>query len=163
MANMEQMHDLMIEIGPLMELAEVVEFDNGAAWSLAIDDDVAVLAEYDPEQGRLHLTGEVGAPPAERRTATYETLLLFNGHWQETGGVRMALDEPGGLVLQVVDITADGLNAAALQMIVGNFVEKLLVWRTVIDAGVGSGEADAAGAEAAIEREGKVGKGAIRV
>ena len=108
MSVKDHMHRLMSEIGPLLELAAVIESDDGDGWILAIEEDDSVLVELDEAEGRIFLSAEVGLPDDEARPGLYETLLVYNAQWHASGGVRMALDAPGGEVMQILELPAAG-------------------------------------------------------
>ena len=127
----------MARIGPVMNLAEVVAHEDGAAWTLGVDDDLALLAEYDAAGARLALSAETASPPLTRRAETYELLMLFNAQWRETGGVRMALEAPDAPVVQTIDIGVENLDIASFAAVIGDFAAKALAWRRLIADGAG--------------------------
>ena len=133
----EAISELMSQVGPLTDMMSVVETEDGAAWILAVDETLAVLAEYDADSRKLILSAETAIAPEERRVEVYEMLLLFNAQWRDTGGVRMVLEAPGEPVLQMVDIAADGLDLVGLQTVLGNFIAKAVAWRELVSEGVG--------------------------
>ena len=136
-ATVEAVSELMAQVGALMDLMSVVEAEDGAAWILAVDETLAVLAEYDMDSRKLILSAETAVAPEERRAEVYEMLLLFNAQWRDTGGVRMVLEVPGEPVVQVADIAADGLDLVGLQTALGNFIAKAAAWRTLVSEGAG--------------------------
>ena len=140
MSVKEHMHRLMSEIGPLLELAAVVESDDGDGWILAIEEDDGVLVELDEAEGRIFLSAEAGLPDDEARPGLYETLLVYNAQWHASGGVRMALDAPGGEVMQILELPAAGLDAARLAQVFVAFLEVLAGWRAVVAVGPGGGD-----------------------
>jgi hypothetical protein len=141
MAGKEQVHDLMSAIGPMLELLEVTEFDEENLWTLVVDEDTVLFADYGAEEGRLVLSTELGAPPGGERHGLYELLLTYNNQWGETGGVRMALDAPGGNVVQIYDLALAGLDLPRFQTVVGNFVDTARAWREIVAKG-GDGGGD---------------------
>ncbi len=147
----EHMHRLMSEIGPLLELGAVIESDDGDGWILAIDEDDGVLVELDEAEGRILLSAEAGLPDDEARAQLCETLLVYNAQWSASGGVRMALDEPGGGVVQMLELSAAELDAARLSQVFVAFLETLSGWRTVVAEGPGGGDGlDASAADSGI-------------
>ena len=136
-ATVEALSELMGQVGALMDLTSVVEADDGAAWILTVDETLAVLAEYNVGGRKLILSAETAVVPEERRVEGYEMLLLFNAQWRETGGVRLVLEAPGEPIVQVADVTADGLDLVGLQTVLGNFIAKALAWQEIIANGTG--------------------------
>ena len=122
----------MSEIGPLLELGAVIESDDGDGWVLVIDEDDGVLVELDEAEGRIFLSAEAGLPDDDARARLYETLLAYNAQWYASGGVRMALDEPGGVVVQMLELPAAELDAARLSQVFTAFLKVLSGWRAIV-------------------------------
>ena len=134
MASKQHVHTLMTEIGPLLELLEVTEFDDENVWTLVVDEDDVLFVDYEPETDRLVLSAEVAHPPGDTDLkGLYATLLTYNNQWQETGGTRMALDATDGNVVQIFELPAAGLDLHDLQIVVTNFVDLLKTWRGIVD------------------------------
>ena len=143
MADKAHVHALMTEIGPALELAEVQEFERDNLWTLVVDQGTVLFAEYDPDDARLWLSADVCAPQPGDRSKLYELMLQYNARWRQTGGVRLALDGPGGTVVQAYDMTVNGLDLSRLCTVVGNFRETLAAWREIVAASVTGQDADA--------------------
>ena len=139
-----QIRQLMTELGPVLDLAAVAEYEDGNAWSLALDEETEVWIDYDEANGRLILTTEVGAPTEENPYKLYETLLVYNNQWQQTGGVRMALDAPGGAVIQSFELGTEGLDIGKLARVVQNFVDVRQGWREAVTGAPDAQEDDEA-------------------
>ena len=128
----------MSEIGPLLELGAIIESDEGDGWVLAIDEDDGVLVELDEAEGRIFLSADAGLPDDQIRPGLYETLLVYNAQWDATGGIRMALDEPGGGVVQMLELRAAELDAAKLSQVFVAFLETLSAWRAIVSGRPGA-------------------------
>jgi hypothetical protein len=134
---------LMAEIGPLLELGEVVAFDDQAVWTLVVDTETVVFADYDEADERLWLSAEIGPPPAgSDRAGLYETLLTYNNSWRETGGLRVSLDEPGagGALSLAYDLPAAALELSRFRLALAGFLDALRAWREGL-ANIASGAA----------------------
>ncbi|GLI93868.1 type III secretion system chaperone [Methylocystis echinoides] len=99
-----------------------------AAWQVEFED-VSIELEFDADSGRLVLTGILGVPTPERRLAVFETLLSYALLWRETGFLRVGLGGADGALVLIADSGADGLLPAALAAMLGDFAEKIRVWR----------------------------------
>lgn len=132
MATMEQIEILMSEIGPVLDPFEIDAIAEHKSWAIFMEQDLAVLVQFDEQKNCLVLASELGAPPPGDRTALYELLLQLNYHWQTTGGNRMAIDGPGGNVTQVFEMGADGLDATRLSRVVASFTEAAKAWREIV-------------------------------
>jgi hypothetical protein len=135
---------LFVEIGPLHELDQVSAFDDGESWAVVVAGQVITL-ELDALRNRLVLSAEVGQPPAGGLARVYEALLQYNLLWRDTSGVRMALDGPGGQVVQMYDLATDGLDASRLGLVVKDFAAVLAGWRELVARGPVAAQAEAAG------------------
>jgi hypothetical protein len=143
MADSVRVRVLMTEIGPAMDLAEVTQLSDAGPWVLGDEDGSVTFVEHMPEEDRLWLSADIGVPRAEDRPRLYELMLLYNAQWQQTGGVRIALDAPEGRVVQAYDLPASGLDLTRLRVILGNFRLTLDGWRRIV-AGERSPELDVA-------------------
>lgn len=154
MAGWDHIHNLMAEIGEQLDADQVTEFPDEGFWYVALDDDAEVGVHYDEALDRIVLTHGLGRPAEGARLTMYDTLLAYNAQWHETGGIRMGLDEPGGDVVMIADLTATGLNAGDLAAVLADLVDKGRTWRELL-----TGPGDAASAAAPHPGE----PGAIRV
>lgn len=132
----------MAEIGPLADLMAVGEHEGRNVWALRADAETLLFADLDEERSCLILSGDVGTPAPAERPRLNDLLLRYNAHWDETGGVRMAVEGQDGPVVQIVDVPLAGLDAQRLQALVRGFVTKLRAWRAILH-GSGSSEEDA--------------------
>lgn len=121
-------------MGPLLEVSEVSEAEDGLTWILAFEEGAVVFAELDEASDRLVLSIEIGSPEPASRVDLLELLLAYNGQWTRTGGIRMVLDEPGGQVVQMFELTAGDLEASRLAAILVRFLDIGLGWRRVVSA-----------------------------
>ena len=129
MAAKAQIQALVAELGPLLELAEVMAFAAESLWTLVVDEDTVLFLDLEEEQRRLWLSAEVATPPAAERARLHDMLLAYNHRWRDTGGLRMSLDGEGGAVVLSYDMPAEGLELSRLAMVVTNFVDVLRAWR----------------------------------
>ena len=139
--GIETVGEMIAELAALLDLDSVVEEEGRAAWLLRIDETHDLVVEYELDQDQLHFSAEVASVPLDRKEKVYEWLLLYNGCWQETGGMRMALEGPEGPVIQAATVAVSGLDLTTLHLVVSNFFEKLLVWEALLTGGIGDGDA----------------------
>lgn len=132
MATLEQIEMLMSEVGPVLDPLTIDAIADLKSWAIAMEEDLAVFVQFNEEKNCLFVASELGAPPAGDRTALYELLLLLNFHWNTTGGSRMAINGPGGEVVQVFEIAADGLDATRLARVLSSFAVAARAWREIV-------------------------------
>lgn len=137
MATTEQIEVLFQEIGPATEEVTGVYQDGPEIWRVIVHDTTEVELLFDPEQEKLVLSCAVGSPPEDRRLKTYELLLVYNYAWQQTGGIRMALEGPEGEVALMFELNASDLSLQLLQTVIVNFADRAELWREVVAVGAG--------------------------
>jgi hypothetical protein len=130
--RIEQVRDLMKAIGPIADLYSVDEAADGTSWQLLVDDEFALIVEYDEKNEVFVFTADAAQPDDFNRTKFFELLLQYNRHWPETGIV-MALDNMTGMLVQIYRRTAIGLEISALSTIVHCLAEKARQWRGMSD------------------------------
>lgn len=138
---LEQIRQLMAEIGPAMDLAGVAEYGEEApSWVLLVGNELELLVDYDARGPELILSALLGQTPAQGREDFFQTLLLYNGQREQTGGVVISLLEPDGDLVQTFSLPAQGLELVRLMQVVGNFAEVWDGWRAIIQAGATTAE-----------------------
>ncbi|MFM2277886.1 MAG: hypothetical protein RLZZ444_117 [Pseudomonadota bacterium] len=69
------------------------------SWQMDFEDDLSILFELNIVGATLGIVARLGVPSANRRLTVYGALLNFSALWQQTGGVRGALDGADGALL----------------------------------------------------------------
>jgi Tir chaperone protein (CesT) family len=134
MDDRDFIRSIMQEVGPRDDgILQVLQTSDNF-WVVRFEE-VDVELELDPEMRRLTLSAEIGVVTEEKRAKLYETLLLYNLLWRETGGLRMALAEPGGSVIQCVDMHCSALTTELLAIVLHNLDERTLLWREFFEGG----------------------------
>jgi hypothetical protein len=136
MSSKEHVHTLMSEIGPLLNLAEVIEYNKDNFWILTLDDETLVEVDYSDDFKRIVLSVEIGAPPEVKRYGIYEFVLQYNYLWRDTGGARLALDGPAGKVVYLFELPTTDLDINRLSTTLENLFEHLKTWKKIINCGV---------------------------
>ena len=131
MTDQERVARLMTEVGPLDDDIVEVAQTSDDSWAIRFED-VDIEVERDPLGGRLVLSAEIAVPRREDRVTVYEALLSYSMLWRETGGLRMALAEPGGAAVQLVDVSIADLTPKLLATVAANLAERTLVWRAFL-------------------------------
>jgi hypothetical protein len=140
MTSAEQLNALMAETGALLELEEVLGFGGENCWTLKVDDSTLLFVDQESGQPRVTLSGEVAPVRPASKAQVHELMLVYNGQWRSTGGVRLALDGPDGSVIQICDVPVADLDARAFAATVRTFTDILLGWRDILSRDPASGE-----------------------
>lgn len=128
MKSVDDVNAVMADAGPLDDAIVSVARTADDRWVVQFDA-VDVHVEYDEATGRVMLSAVIGLVPPLRTAAVYEALLSYSSLWRETGGVHMALNGPGGDVMQMVDLPASELRPDILVTVAVNLAERTLIWR----------------------------------
>lgn len=131
MSSQQAVHDLIVLVGPTLDLAQVTEFEEDAAWRLVFDESIWVDLEYDDEGDRLILTGMVGAVAEAARARAYEALLRYN-YLTTEHGVRAALDGAPGDVVLMVEMPAADADLPLLCQVLRDFRVVVEGWREAL-------------------------------
>ena len=132
---LETLISLLDELGPTMEKLVLIEQATTNSWLIVLDDfESALSLRLDAETNRVTLSCELGRPQEETRLRIYEALLTYNGLAELHGGIRMALREPGGVVIQEFDIQLERLDLNLLRQILEDFSNKAAAWEQIIES-----------------------------
>ena len=141
MADFDQIQQLILELGPTTDEIDEVQEEGSAAWTIFFADS-SVGIDYVEEQDKLVLSSSVGRLPEGDREKSYQFLLFYNNAWDQTGGVKMALESEDGDVLMMLDLNASLMDLNTLRDILIRFAEKSVAWRTAVTSGLQGGAAD---------------------
>ena len=130
--SLELAQMLMQELGPQITEIDAVLQQDDTCWVLVLADETSITVEWAANPERLVLSSGLGRPVQGAELAVYETLLSYNLLWQDTGGVRMAIDGPQGEVLLIYDLFDDHLSLAELQTVVLNLSNIAAIWRDYV-------------------------------
>lgn len=132
MNSKESVHQLMREIGPLLDLREVSAFEERDAWLVAFEAGPVFEIDYDAGLNRVVITAVVAEVAEHARLRIYEILLQYNYVWTETGGVRMALDGSPGKVVMMFELPAAELHLSMLAEVLTNLAQIRGAWCQVL-------------------------------
>jgi hypothetical protein len=145
----DAIHQVMREIGPVLDLMQVSAYGERDAWLVAFGGGAVFDIEYDAGLNRLVMTGVIGEVAEHARSRVYEVLLQYNYVWTETGGVRMALDGTPGRVVMMFELPAAEVHLALLGEVLMNMAQVRNTWRHILqdhsDAAASTGAVAGAG------------------
>lgn len=140
MSNIDHIDGLLAQMGPLVPMIqEISRGEEDGTWEIGFGDDdgrnlVYLALALDEERGQLVLGAMLGDPAEENRDRTYREMLTFNGLWAQTGGMRVARDGDGRLIL-LQDVAAAGLQVPAMEQVLQGFAQRALVWQALMAQG----------------------------
>ena len=129
----ERMAELLIELGPLLELEAVLEEAADSSWSLVRDEETVLAADLAPLGDKLVLAAPVAPLPAGDGEEVKRRLLAFNHAVEANEGIWMSLDAPRGSIVQSREFPVEGLTLDRLRAGVEGFLAHLKRWRAELD------------------------------
>lgn len=130
----ERLNLVIEELGPSTEAIVLIEQAAPRLWLVVMEDDSVIGLRLDEDRGTLTLSCELGRPQDAVKHRVHEALLSYNGLSDLHGGVRMALREPGGPVVQEFDIQVASLQTDEFRALILDFCRKASAWEEIIES-----------------------------
>ena len=118
------------ELGALIDAKSIIKLDDNH-WKIVSTRGQEVDVVHTPDSHKLTFESSMGIHAAMQKDALYSLLLEYNYCWRDTGGIRMAMDN--GNLIQLFDLFTQELSVNVLVDVLRRFVERLSVWRTILD------------------------------
>ena len=128
--SFETLHQVMCDIGPALDLAEVMAFPEHRLWTLAFDDGELIEAETDETGRRVLFSMEAGELSADNADASRTTMLEFNLLWGRTGGLHFALADRTAVLM--LELPAAEIDVPTLSTVLPNLRAHALQWRPLL-------------------------------
>jgi hypothetical protein len=77
---------------------------------MSIDYELVVMIEQLEHPDRMVFSSEIGAVTDDQELPVYEALLCYNLLWKDTGGVKIGLAGPKGILIVTTELLLDGLT-----------------------------------------------------
>lgn len=132
MSDAKTAQHLLEELAEVLDPVAILADAEEDAWAIQLDDETIVELVLDPERRVVVFSADLGPLPEAGAAAASDLLLRFAYLWQQTGGVRAALDEDGDAVL-VTEAGLAGLDLPQLQNILGRLLRHRRSWAEVLD------------------------------
>ncbi|RVU15279.1 type III secretion system chaperone [Methylobacterium oryzihabitans] len=139
------LEEIMSQIGPMDDDIQTVLRMTDGRWIVRFGE-IDVEVEHDPATNRLMFSTLIAPVPPGRAAEVLEALLLYAMAWRETGGVRMALNGPGGAVVQMADVFAPDADARTVVTVARNLAGRVPFWHDFLVAQSQAAGAPQAGA-----------------
>ena len=128
MTTIEQIENLVKELGPAMPDIDAVVQTEEPSWAIQFSDESIIIIEPADDPSRMVISTELGAAAEAQQRIVYETLLCYNLMWRDSGGVKIGLAGPQGALIISIDVCVDGLTLAGLQQELQRFLNIARSW-----------------------------------
>jgi hypothetical protein len=136
------MRELIEQLGPTMKGAEAVVEIDPDHWVVEVDGGQAASIEHRRDLGIVAVSTTVGRPSSTDRLRIYETALVYNSLWRQSGGARLSMAGIHQDLALGVELPASGLELAMLVRALGSVLAKGAIWSRYVG---GNGPAPAPG------------------
>ena len=127
-----QLTELFTEAGPLIDAEELSYDEDEQVWGFTFDGEPPCLLQVGANPQHIVLSGEIAPLPEGGRLKLYELMLRYNDQAAESGGVRLAIDDPEGAAILSVDLNRDGLTLESISQLVEGFLGLRRSWMTIL-------------------------------
>ncbi len=127
-ATVEQIQQLIQEVGPSMPEIDAVVQTEEPSWAIQFSDETIVIIEAADDPSRMVMSAELGPASEARQRAVYETLLCYNLMWRDSGGVKVGLAGPQGSLIISTDLCLDGMSLMDFQEGLNRFLKITRSW-----------------------------------
>lgn len=117
----DKIQDLISQIGPVFPDIDAVIQTEDPSWAIQFVDELVVMIEQLEHPDRMVFSSELGAVTDDQELPVYEALLCYNLLWKDTGGVKIGLAGPKGILIVTTELLLDGLTLMSFQEALTNF------------------------------------------
>ena len=117
----DKIQDLISQIGPVFPDIDTVIQTEDPSWAIQFVDELVVMIEQLEHPDRMVFSSEIGTVADDQELPVYEALLCYNLLWKDTGGVKIGLAGPKGILIVTTELLLDGLTLMTFQEALTNF------------------------------------------
>ena len=117
----DKIQDLISQIGPVFPDIDAVIQTEDPSWAIQFVDELFVMIEQLEHPDRMVFSSEIGTVADDQELPIYEALLCYNLLWKDTGGVKIGLAGPKGILIVTTELLLDGLTLMTFQEALTNF------------------------------------------
>ena len=117
----DKIQDLISQIGPVFPDIDAVIQTEDPSWAIQFVDELVVMIEQLEHPDRMVFSSEIGTVADDQELPIYEALLCYNLLWKDTGGVKIGLAGPKGILIVTSELLLDGLTLMKFQEALTNF------------------------------------------
>lgn len=130
----------MKELGPALELSAAIQTDTlpsiqseDVTYYLDVTSEHQFSLRFLPEKEMILISVAVGEPMSLEH---YKTLLNLNGLHEQTGGVRMGLEDERNHIVMSFETALEELSLETLKLYLFNLAGILATWSELLDSDV---------------------------
>ncbi len=120
---------LLKDMGTLSDVLEITEYDD--YWLVVADESTGIFVEM-AEDAAIFLWANVGEIRSGTESVMLRLAMQANGLFMDSGGCTMALEGDNNRLQLVLKLAIAELSAAQLAVVIDNFQQKILAWRTAL-------------------------------
>ncbi len=117
----DKIQDLISQIGPVFPDIDAVIQTEDPSWAIQFVDELVVMIEQLEHPDRMVFSSEIGTVADDQELPVYEALLCYNLLWKDTGGVKIGLAGPKGILIVTTELLLVGLTLMTFQEALTNF------------------------------------------
>jgi hypothetical protein len=137
MTTIEQIENLVKELGPAMSDIDAIVQTEDPSWAIQFSDETIIILEPADDPSRIVISTELGAAAEAQQRTVYETMLCYNLMWRDSGGVKIGLAGPQGALIISTDVCIESLTLQDLKQEIQRFLTIARSWAQYV------GKADA--------------------
>jgi hypothetical protein len=137
MTTIEQIENLVKELGPAMSDIDAIVQTEDPSWAIQFSDETIIILEPADDPSRIVISTELGAAAEAQQRTVYETMLCYNLMWRDSGGVKIGLAGPQGALIISTDVCIESLTLQELTQEIQRFLTIARSWAQYV------GKADA--------------------
>jgi hypothetical protein len=137
MTTIEQIENLVKELGPAMSDIDAIVQTEDPSWAIQFSDETIIILEPADDPSRIVISTELGAAAEAQQRTVYETMLCYNLMWRDSGGVKIGLAGPQGALIISTDVCIQSLTLQELKQEIQRFLTIARSWAQYV------GKADA--------------------
>jgi len=128
MTTIEQIEQLVKQLGPVMPEIDAIVQTEEPSWAVQFSDETILLFEASEDPARIVISTELGAAAEAQQRALYKTMLCYNLMWRDSGGVKIGLAGPQGVLIISTDVCIEGLTLQDFQQQIQSFLKIARSW-----------------------------------
>ncbi len=128
----EQIQQLMQELGPVMPEIDAIVQTEEPSWAIQFSDESILVIEPADEPPRLVMSSELGTAPESAERQLYEAMLSYNLMWRDSGGLKVGLAGPKGVLIISWEVSLDGMTLNELQSAISRFLKAASSWQRYV-------------------------------